>query len=79
MKLIDQFKIQAMYSRQASPAAQDKQIKEVAALDLTRDGIDAMSKADVVELLQAHGATVDGRKSVATLRDELTKIMFAGL
>jgi len=79
MNLIEQLKIQAMYSRQASPEAHKEQVKELAALDLTREGIAAMSKADVVELLQAHGATVDGRKGVATLRDELTAIMFTGL
>ncbi len=79
MNLIEQLKIQAMYSRQASPDAQREQVKELSALDLTPEVIAAMSKPDVVELLQAHGATVDGRKGVATLRDELTAIMFTGL
>lgn len=45
-------------------------------LDLTPEGIAKMAKSAVVELLEAHSATVDGRKGVATLRDELTAIMF---
>ena len=46
--------------------------------DFTREGVAAMDKADVVELIEAHGGKADGRKSVERLREELIEIMFIG-
>lgn len=44
--------------------------------DFSREGIAAMSKADLCDLLEMHGATPDKRKSQETLAQELTAIMF---
>jgi hypothetical protein len=44
---------------------------------ITREGIDKMRKADVVELLDAHGAETDGK--LAEMRDRLKAVMFVGL
>lgn len=48
------------------------------ASDLTPEGIEKMSKADVVELLEAHGVDAPTGK-VADLRDQLARVMFMGL
>ena len=45
-------------------------------LDLTPDGLGALSKVEIVELLEAHGAEVDKRLGVEKLRDALRKIVF---
>lgn len=47
-----------------------------ASADFSPEGIDAMGKADVVELIEAHGASADRRKGVAKLRAQLKEIMF---
>jgi len=74
MNLIQQLKIQAMYARQA---AQPKPVK-AEPLDLTPEGIDAMDKAALVDLLEAHGVAVDKRKGVATLAAELKEVVLLG-
>jgi len=45
-------------------------------LDLTPEGIDAMNKKTLVELLEAHGVTADKRKGAATLAEELKTVVF---
>ena len=45
-------------------------------MDLTREGIDAMDKEALVELLEAHGMDVDKRKGQATLAAELKAVVF---
>lgn len=47
-----------------------------AADDLTREGIAKMAKADVLELLAAHGVTADAGAKVADLRAQLISVMF---
>lgn len=49
------------------------------ALDLTPEGIDDMAKPDVIEMLEAHGVSPDGRRGVDFLRDELKKVVFVDL
>ena len=49
-----------------------------AALDLTREGIAEMDKAEVVELLEAHGADPDKRTGVEKLREQLIELVFVG-
>lgn len=48
-------------------------------LDLTREGIAAMEKPEVLELLEAHGWTGDKRIGVEKLRDALIGIVFVDL
>jgi hypothetical protein len=45
-------------------------------LDLTREGIAAMGKAELLELLEAHGWNGDKRLGVEKLRQILTEIVF---
>jgi phage replication-related protein YjqB (UPF0714/DUF867 family) len=45
--------------------------------EITRGGIDKMKKAEVAELLDAHGAETDGK--LAEMRDRLKAVMFVGL
>ncbi len=45
-------------------------------LDLTPEGIDAMDKAAIIELMEAHGMTADKRKGRDTLADELKAVVF---
>jgi hypothetical protein len=45
-------------------------------LDLTREGIAAMGKAELLELLAAHGWNGDKRLGVEKLRQILTEIVF---
>ena len=70
MNINQQLKIQAMYSAGAFA-------KPAPSLDLTPEGIDAMDKETLVELLEAHGVDVDKRKGVATLAGELKAVVFA--
>lgn len=44
--------------------------------DFSREGVAAMSKGDLCDLLEMHGATPDKRKSQETLAAELAAIMF---
>lgn len=46
--------------------------------EFTREDIAAMSKADVIDLLEMHGAEFDKRAGVAKLREQLTAVMFMG-
>ena len=46
------------------------------ALVLTREGIAEMDKADVLDLLEAHGWDGDKRLGVGRLREALIAIMF---
>lgn len=52
---------------------------EPVAGELTKEAIAEMGKANVIELLEAHGIDPDGRRSVAFLRDELTATMFVDI
>jgi hypothetical protein len=45
-------------------------------LDLTREGIAAMGKPELLELLEAHGWNGDKRLGVEKLRQILTEIVF---
>lgn len=45
----------------------------------TREGIAAMGKDELLELLDAHGWDGDKRLGVEKLRDALTEIMFIGV
>lgn len=47
-----------------------------APLDLTRDGIGAMDKPELLELLEAHGWDGDKRLGVDKLREALIGIVF---
>lgn len=67
MNLIDQLKIQEMYASGAFA---------MPALDLTREGIAAMDKAELVDLLEAHGVTPDKRKGQAALAADLIAVVF---
>ena len=69
MNINEQLKIQAMYASGAFA-------KPAPSLDLTAEGIDAMDKDTLVELLEAHGADVDRRKGAATLAGELKSLVF---
>lgn len=69
MKINEQLKIQAMYASGAFA-------KPAPSLDLTPEGIDAMDKGTLVELLEAHGVDVDKRKGAATLAGELKAVVF---
>lgn len=44
--------------------------------EVTRETIGEMAKADVVEMLEAHGVEVNTRQRVDTLRDQLIALMF---
>lgn len=46
------------------------------AVDLTREGIAEMDKAEVIELLEAHGADPDKRTGVEKLREQLIALVF---
>lgn len=70
MNIKDQLAIQAMYSA----GAFDKPVRRP--IDLTPEGIDAMDKAALVELLEAHGADVDKRKGRDTLAADLKAVVF---
>ena len=70
MNINEQLKIQAMYSAGAFA-------KPAPSLDLTPEGIDAMDKDALIELLEAHGVDVDKRKGAATLAGELKAVVFA--
>ncbi len=49
---------------------------EATPLDLTREGIAAMEKPELLELLEAHGWDGDKRLGVDKLREALTGIVF---
>lgn len=49
---------------------------EAPKLDLTREGIAEMDKAEVIELLEAHGADPDKRTGVEKLREQLIALVF---
>lgn len=44
--------------------------------EVTRETIGEMAKADVVEMLEAHGVEVNTRQRVETLREQLIALMF---
>ena len=69
MNINEQLKMQAMYAAGAFA-------KPAPSLDLTPEGIDAMNKDTLVELLEAHGVDVDRRKGAATLAGELKAVVF---
>lgn len=69
MKIKDQLAMQKMYADgafRAAPGPVPGSPKDIA----------AMEKAEVIEWIEAHGGKADRRKSVDTLRDELTSIIF---
>ena len=76
MNINEQLKMQAMYSRQAKEGSGFVPAKPSPELDLTAEGIDAMDKDTLVELLEALGADVDRRKGAATLAGELKSLVF---
>ena len=76
MNINEQLKIQAMYSRQAKEGSGFAPAKPSPELDLTAEGIDAMDKETLVELLEAHGVDVDKRKGATTLAGELKAVVF---
>lgn len=51
----------------------------VDAESFTRESVAAMGKADVRDLLEAHGVDVPKGASVGTMRDMLTRVMFVDL
>lgn len=59
--------------------APDDAVAPSAPPDLTREGVAAMDKADLLDLLDAHGWDGDKRLGVERLREALTEIMFVGL
>lgn len=69
MKIKDQLAMQKMYADGAFNAAHDP-------VPETPEDIAGMTKDEVVGWIEAHGGKADRRKSVETLRDELTSIMF---
>lgn len=92
MEIKAQLDLQEMYARQAAaqvgnPAPAMELPEALAAEgdgqtaggdDLTREGIAKMAKAEVLELLEAHG--VEGATgTVAELRAQLIAIMFLGV
>jgi len=46
---------------------------------ITPETIEAMSKEDVIAMLEAHGVDVNTRKRVDTLRADLASVMFVSL
>lgn len=46
---------------------------------ITREDVAAMKKADVLDLLEAHGVEADKADKVGDLRDTLSRVMFAEL
>lgn len=72
MNMKEQLMMQARYSRG------DFGNPEAPASDFSREGVAAMSKDDLCDLLEMHGATADKRKNQETLASELTAIMFMG-
>lgn len=77
MNINEQLKIQAIYSRIAKEGSGYKAPSPAPSLDLTPEGIDAMDKEALVELLEAHGVDVDKRKGAATLAGELKAVVFS--
>lgn len=52
---------------------------EQAAFDpFSREGIARMGKADVLDLIEAHGGKANKRKPVEALREDLAALMFVG-
>ena len=69
MTINEQLKMQAMYASGAFA-------KPAPSLALTPEGIDAMDKETLIELLEARGVDVDRRKGAATLAGELKAVVF---
>jgi hypothetical protein len=44
----------------------------------SREGIAKMDKADVIDLIEAHGGKASKRKPVDALREDLAALMFVG-
>lgn len=59
-------------------AADAEPILNADAIDLTREGIAAMEKPELLDLLDAHGWDGDKRLGVDKLRDAMTAIVFVG-
>ena len=72
MNIKEQLLMQARYSRGDFGAAEPAKEPD----DFTPEGIAAMSKDDLCDLLEMHGAAPDKRKGRDTLAAELTAIMF---
>jgi hypothetical protein len=70
MNMKDQLMMQARYSRG------DFGNPDAGKSDFSREGIMAMSKDDLCEMLEVHGVAADKRKGRATLAAELIAIMF---
>lgn len=67
-----------MIERIAAPGAEPEAEPAPPADDFTREGIAKMDKADVLDLLEAHGWDGNKRLGVDKLRAELVAIMFVG-
>lgn len=72
MNMKDQLMMQASYDAAAFSTTKPDAKPD----DFSREGIAAMSKGDLCDLLEMHGATPDKRKSQETLAAELAAIMF---